>query len=312
MKKLLLPLMIILGINVAFAEAPASLVTTNDKIADVKTTLRPPKPLLWKVSDANNSLYLLGSFHMLKETDYPLAKSTDLAFDDAEQLVFELSPEEMNNPALGQKMAQAATRTDGKTLQQSLSPETWKKFEAYATKNNLPVANFQGFEPWFVGLILNVTEMQKIGLKPALGLDKYFMDRAAKAGKSAKGLETGDSQIAIFDGMSAKQQEQFLDDALNESAEMKAKIEALHSAWRNADDKTLFNKMAAEMRKEYPELYESINPARNKIWLPKLEALLKDNDKDDVLIVVGALHLIGDDGVIKMLADKGYKVERMK
>ena len=291
MKKLLLPLILMISTNMAYAEAP--------------------KPLLWKVSDANNSLYLLGSFHMLKTTDYPLAKSTDLAFDDAEQLYFELSPEEMNNPALGQKMAQAAMRTDGKTLQQSLSAETWKKFEASAAKNNLPAANFQSFEPWFVALILSVTEMQKIGLNPALGLDKHFMERAAKAGKPAKGLESGDSQIAIFDGMSMKQQEQFLQDALDESADMKKKIDELHSTWRNADDKVLFNIMAKEMSQKYPELYQTINLDRNKAWLPKLEAMLKDNDKDDVMVVVGSLHLVGDDGVIKMLKSKGYKVERL-
>ena len=291
MKKILLALMLMISSNMAYAEAP--------------------KPLLWKVSDANNSLYLLGSFHMLKTSDYPLAKSTDLAFDDAEQLYFELSPEEMNNPALGQKMAQAAMRTDGKTLQQSLSAETWKKFEASAAKNNLPAANFQSFEPWFVALILSVTEMQKVGLNPALGLDKHFMERAAKAGKPAKGLETGDSQIAIFDGMSMKQQEQFLQDALDESADMKKKIDELHSTWRNADDKALFNIMAKEMNQKYPELYQTINLDRNKAWLPKLEAMLKDNDKDDVMVVVGSLHLIGDDGVIKMLKSKGYKIERL-
>ena len=283
--------MLMISSNMAYAEAP--------------------KPLLGKVSDANNSLYLLGSFHMLKTSDYPLAKSTDMAFDDAEQLYFELSPEEMNNPALGQKMAQAAMRTDGKTLQQSLSAETWKKFEASAAKNNLPAANFQSFEPWFVALILSVTEMQKVGLNPALGLDKYFMERAAKAGKPAKGLETGDSQIAIFDGMGVKQQEQFLQDALDESADMKKKIDELHSSWRNADDKALFNIMAKEMSQKYPELYQTINLDRNKAWLPKLEAMLKDHDKDDVMVVVGSLHLIGDDGVIKMLKTKGYKVERL-
>jgi len=292
MKKILLPLLLFFSVGTACAEAP--------------------KPLLWKVSDADNSLYLLGSFHMLKAEDYPLAKSTDLAFDDAEQLYFELSLEEMNDPALGQKMAQVAMRTDGKTLQQSVAPETWQKFEAYAAKNNMPSANFQGFEPWFVGLILSVTEMQKIGLDPSLGLDKHFMDRAAKAGKPAKGLETGDSQIAIFDNMSAQQQEQFLLESLGDSAENKAKMEDLHATWRKADDKTLFNKMAMDMRKKYPELYQSINPDRNKAWLPKLENLLKTNTSDDVLVVVGALHLVGEDGVIHLLKDKGYKVERMK
>jgi len=292
MKKILAPLIMMLGIGTVSAEAP--------------------KPLLWKVSDKDNSLYLLGSFHMLKPDDYPLAKSTDLAFEDAEQLYFELSPEEMNNPALGQKMAQAAMRTDGKTLQQSVSPETWKKFEAHATERNLPPANFQAFEPWFVALILSVTEMQKSGLDTTLGLDKHFMDRAAKAGKPAKGLETGDSQIAIFDSMGAKQQEQYLLDILDDSSDMKAKIDELHDTWRKADDKVLFDKMAMEMREKYPELYQSINPDRNKAWLPKLEALLKDNKTDDVMVVVGALHLVGEDGVVKMLKDKGYKIERMK
>ncbi len=296
MKKILLPLILLLGTNIACAE----------------TTTSPPKPLLWKVSDTNNSLYLLGSFHMLKASDYPLAKSTDVAFDDAEQLYFELSPEEMNNPALGQKMAQAATRTDGKTLQESLPPETWKKLEAYTASRNIPVANFQSFEPWFVTLILSVTEMQKVGLEPALGLDKHFMERAAKAGKPAKGLETGDSQIAIFDGMSVKQQEQFLQDTLDETADMKNKMEELHTVWRNADDKKLYDEMAKEMSVKYPELYQSINPERNKAWLPKLEALLKDNDNDDIMVVVGSLHLVGKEGVVQLLKDKGYKVERMK
>ena len=69
--------------------------------------------------------------------------------------------------------------------------------------------------------------------------------------------------------------------------------------------------MAGEMREKYPELYKSLLPVRNNAWMPQLEALLKDNDKDDILVVVGAMHLVGDDGVVKMLRDKGYKVDRV-
>jgi uncharacterized protein len=291
MKKLALALLLTFSVSCAYAEAP--------------------KPLLWKVSDADNSLYLLGSFHMLKDNDYPLAKSTDAAFEDAEQLYFEISSDEMNNPALGQKMAKAAVRTDGKTLQSSVSEKTWKQFEAYTAERKLPAANFQNFEPWFVSLMMSVIEMQKIGLNPALGLDKHFMDRAVKANKPAKGLETGDSQIAMLDNMTPTEQEQQLQDMLDESANLKKELEELHETWRKGDDKTLFNKMALDMKKQYPELYQSINPTRNKAWMPKLEALLKDNDKDDIMVIVGALHLIGEDGVVKMLSDKGYKVERI-
>ena len=94
---------------------------THSALADV------PVPLLWKVSDADNSLYLLGSFHMLKPTDYPVAQSVDAAFEDSKQVYFELSPQEMSDPALGEKLALAGTRTDGTTLQQSVSAKTWRK-----------------------------------------------------------------------------------------------------------------------------------------------------------------------------------------
>ena len=82
----------------------------------------PPVPLLWKVSDADNSVYMLGSFHLLKPGDYPLSKDTDAAFEDAESLVFEIPPEEISSPALAMQMAQAALRTDGTSLDSALSP----------------------------------------------------------------------------------------------------------------------------------------------------------------------------------------------
>ena len=101
----------------------------------------PPRPLLWKVSDADNSVYLLGSFHLLRKGDYPLAASTDQAFEDAESVVFELSPAEMNDPALGQMMGAAARREDGKRLQDTLAPETWRQLEAWAQRRGVPLEN---------------------------------------------------------------------------------------------------------------------------------------------------------------------------
>jgi uncharacterized protein len=292
MKKFVLALVIALGAHSALAEAPV--------------------PLLWKVSDADNSLYLLGSFHMLKPTDYPVAKSVDAAFEDAKQLYFELSPQEMSDPTLGEKLAQAGARTDGTTLQQSVSAKTWRKLQAYAAKNNMSAANFQSLKPWFVGLILAITELQKNGLDTSLGLDQHFMQRAALAGKPTYGLETGDAQIALFNGLSPKQQDQLLEEALDTGAKMKSEIQALHTAWRTADDKKLYQDTALKMRREYPDLYLSLNLGRNLAWLPKLETLLRDNPRDNILVVVGAMHLVGEDGVVKMLANKGYKVQRLK
>ncbi len=271
----------------------------------------PPRPLLWKVSDADNSIYLLGSFHLLRPTDYPLAASTYAALDDAERVVFELSPAEMNDPQLGRKMGAAAMRTDGKTLQQSLPESTWAALSAYTAQRNLPIANFQSYEAWYIALLVINTELQALGLDPELGLDKHFGKRAVDAGKPVLGLETGDQQIALFDGMSAQEQLQALQDTLADVARMEAEITKVHDLWRAGDGDGLFAATGADMKAEYPALYQRINLDRNRAWLPRLARMLDDSRSDDALVVVGAMHLIGEDGVVAMLKAKGYTVERL-
>jgi hypothetical protein len=271
----------------------------------------PPKPLLWKVSDADNEIYLLGSFHLLKPGDYPLAPQVDAAFADAETLVMELSPREMNDPALGMKMANAARLGGGVTLRQVLPPGDWARLEAYAAKRGIPLAGLESHEPWFVALIITMTEMQRFGLDPALGLDKHFADRAGAAGKPVVGLETGDQQIAVFDGMGKDEQRQALADALDDLDAMEAAIAKMHAQWRSGDGDALYREMAMEMKADYPALYQRVNADRNRSWLPRLQALLDDSKEDDTLVVVGALHLLGEDGVVEMLRAKGYRVERL-
>ena len=278
----------------------------------------PPVPLLWKVSDADNSVYLLGSFHLLKPGDYPLSKDVDAAFVDAESLVFEMSPEEMSSPTLGMQMGQAALRSDGTPLNSQLSPDTIKLLDAWTTENasvlqamGLTPQVLQMFEPWFVGLTISITEMTKQGLDPKLGLDANLAAQAAKAGKPATGLETGAQQIAFLDGMDKDEQLQFLNEALSQSKESEAETAKLHDAWRAGNAKVLWDDMAVEMKKDYPRLYQRINVARNDAWVPKIEKRLTTAGKDDTLVVVGALHLLGPDGVVEKLRAKGYTVERV-
>lgn len=270
----------------------------------------PPKPLLWKVSDADNEIYLLGSFHLLKADDYPLAAQVDAAFEDAENVLLELSPQELSDPALAMKMAAAAQLAGGRDLQQILPAATWKQLEAYASQRGIPVANLKAFEPWFVSLLISITEMQRLGLNPEFGLDRHFAERAGKANKPAAGLETGAEQIALFDGMSEKEQLQSLQDTLDDLDEIETAINKMHGQWRAGDGDALFGELAAEMKGKYPQLYQRINVNRNIAWMPKLQALLRDK-KDDTLVVVGAMHLLGADGVVARLKAKGYKVERL-
>lgn len=278
----------------------------------------PPVPLLWKVSDADNSLYLLGSFHLLKREDYPLSADIDAAFEDAEEVVFELSPEELASPDLPRAMARAGTLPAGETLDGRVSPAAARAMKRWIDGNGAALsalgfdaATFQRFEPWYAGLLISLTEMNKLGLDHALGLDQHFSERAVASGKPTAGLERAAEQIAFFDGMSAAEQLQFLDEALAAADEGGADTLKMHADWRKGDADALWREMASELRRDYPDLYRRINVARNDAWLPKLETRLKRGGADDTLVVVGALHLLGDDGVVEKLRAKGYEVVRV-
>jgi len=270
----------------------------------------PPVPLLWKVSDADNAVYLLGSFHLLHADDYPLSADVKAAFADAEDLLFELSPEEATSPGLPAQMAQAAMRRRPGDLRQDLGAELWTQLQAYTAANNLPLAALQGFDPWFVALTVGLREMARQGLDPALGLDRHFMDAARRTGKPAAGLEAASAQIAVLSGMSLAEQRQMLAEALQQAHEGPAQSRKLHAAWRAGDARRLWDEMAAQMKRDYPALYARINVARNDAWLPLLEQRLARKDRD-TLVVVGALHLLGDDGVVEKLRARGYRVERI-
>lgn len=298
-----------------FASPPATAQaeTTTPAIAPA-----PPVPLLWKVSDEDNSLYLLGSFHLLQPEDYPVSPDVEMAFADAEKLVFEIAPEELASPQLGLQMAQAALRTDGSTLDEHLGPELAAQLAAWGhdnasqlARNGMALEVLQRFEAWFVGMMVTISQMMEMGFEPGLGLDLHMGGRAQMEQKPTAGLETGAQQIAFMDGMEPGEQLQMLQQALEQAAAGTDQVRELHAAWRAGDVDALLEGTVAEMRRDFPALYQAINVERNDAWLPKLEARLREDGSDDSLVVVGAMHLLGEDGVVEKLRARGYEVERI-
>ncbi|MGV7174479.1 TraB/GumN family protein [Xanthomonas axonopodis] len=269
----------------------------------------PPVPLLWKVDGKGGTLYLLGSFHVLKPSDYPLSPDVMQAFAKADRLLFELPPDDAQSPELASRMLQAARRTDGRTLQDTLDAKTWQALSAYARKYGMSLASMQPLEPWFVALTISLAEMTRQGMDPNAGLDHYLMEQAQARGKPADGLERAAEQIALLDGMSPTEQHQLLEESLDE-ADATDQLRQLHAAWRNGDVHTLSTQMAEDMRRQYPALYQDINVERNARWVPRLEQRL-GKGSGTTLVVVGALHLLGNDGVVERLRARGYHVERI-
>ncbi len=281
--------------------------------ADVPATVaevKPPVPLLWKVSDADNSVYLLGSFHLLKPDDYPLSQEVDAAFADAESLLFELSPEALVAPDVAGKFAAAAGYADGGTLQQVLPADTWAALDKLAAPAG-GAAAMQAQEPWFITMAISIGIAQRLGFKPELGLDQYLMQRAAAAKKPATGLETVDAQLAALDSTPMEEQVASLKEFVEDPQKSVADMQKLHRQWRTGDVNGLNRTMREEMIAKTPRTYRIIDVARNEAWLPKIEARLTGSGSDDTLVVVGALHLLGPDGLVEKLRAKGYKVERI-
>jgi len=282
--------------------------TQNPPVATAKA---PPLPLLWKVSDADNAVYLLGSFHLLKGDDYPLSADIDSAFAASDKVVFEVPPEQMTDPATAQKFLAAAGYGDGRTLTQVLPAALREKFARIVAQRGFSVAQFDGYEPWFINLSLMLGMADQMGFKPERGMDQYLMQRAATGNKPTAGLESIDTQLQVLDASPMDEQIVSLKEFLDKPLEMPQMLGDLHSAWRDGDVARLDKLTREEMRDKTPQTYRMINVDRNQAWLPQIQVMLDDSKQGSTLVVVGALHLLGDDGIVGKLREKGYKVERV-
>ena len=264
---------------------------------------------LWKVTTpAGRSLYLAGSLHLLSSEYYPLAPAFDERFAEADLLVEELDMAEMAAPASQMLMLQRGMMPAGQTLESVLAPDTLEAVKSKAAELGLPFAPLQLFKPWALALTLQGMEWQKAGYDANLGLDKHFYDLAKAKNLGVQGLETLDFQIAQFDGLSMPLQDRMLAESLKEMATASAQVGEMARAWKAGDAVAIEKIVLADLKSE-PQMYDRLLVARNRTWLPKLDALL--TRPKPAFVVVGAAHLVGPDGLLAAFKAKGYTVTQI-
>jgi uncharacterized protein YbaP (TraB family) len=293
------------------AQAQDAGSTQAAPVAATASSRKPPVPLLWKVSDRDNAVYLLGSFHLLKGDDYPLSTDIDTAFMDADKVVFEVPPEQMTDPDTARKFLAAAGFGDDRKLSKVLPADLREKLTRIMAMNGSSIAQVDGYEPWFVNLSLLMGLSQSLGFSPDKGLDQYLMQQAAATNKPTAGLETMDLQLQVLDSSPMPEQIDALREFLDRPQDMPDMLTDLHQAWRDGDIATLDRLSREEMRDKTPQTYRIVNVERNDAWVGQISKMLDDAKKGDTLVVVGALHLLGDDGVVEKLRAKGYRIERV-
>ncbi len=266
------------------------------------------KSFLWQVESGKNRVYILGSVHLLKKTDAPLKPIIDETFARAKRVVFEIDLLNEGPEKMQQLVLKRGINLDGQTLQQKISPETLQMATVWANDLGIDIKVLSPFKPWVAAMTLIVMQMQKLGYDPNLGVDRLLAARAKQANKPVSGLESGEFQIELLDGLPAGLQEMMLRQSFAEMAQFEKTVDSIVRAWRSGDV-VAGEKLFLESMAEYPALREKLLDQRNRNWLPQIEQYLKLDD--DVLLVVGAAHLVGKNGVIELLKGRGYKMEQM-
>jgi hypothetical protein len=264
------------------------------------------KHSLWSLSGKTNTVYLLGSVHFLSPQE-KLPAAMETAYQDAEALVMEIDMDDLD-PMEAQKVAlELGMLPEGSTLEMELGADLYGQVTTKAKELGVDATMLSRFRPWFAALTLVQLHLIKMGLDPNAGVEQRLTARATTDGKPIQGLESLREQLGMLAGLPPEQQREFLMYSVEDSERATKEIDRMLTAWR-AGDVAALDKLLAEGMEQYPKVYRPLTVDRNRKWISNIENLL--DDQDDYLIVVGTLHLVGDDSVIELLERKGHEVKQ--
>lgn len=272
------------------------------------STLLFAKSSVWKVQKDNETIYIGGTIHLLRQSDYPLPKEYDVAYTKSNSIYFEVNMHNISDEVIQQKFVSAMRLTNNKKLSQTLSETTYKKLEMYATLYGLNLQGFENFKAVMVLYTLTFAEFEKMGLL-SKGVDDYFEKKTVRDEKKIGALETLDEQVNYLATLADGNEDNFVIQSLIDLEKTQYYYKQMIQAWRNGDTETLDELLVKDIQKDYPKLYETIIVQRNHNWMPKIKAMF-NNDKTE-FVLVGLGHLIGEDGVLELLKKDGFTVEQI-
>lgn len=264
---------------------------------------------MWQVEGDVNRIFLLGSVHLLRAGDHPIPSVIYTAYEEAETLIMEMDMDDVDMVEAQAIITELGLIQDDSTLQELMGPGAWSEAEKLAARANIPLAMLASSKPWLAAITVEQVMLTRIGFDPAYGIESHMADRAAGDDKEILGLESVRQQLEFLDNMSLESQRALLLQSLEESVEIEKIMDELIAAWRRGDVEFLEDTMLKQIRR-HPELYDTIVVERNRDWVLRIEELL--GKRNDYLVIVGALHLIGDEGVPALLAERGYDVAQMR
>jgi uncharacterized protein YbaP (TraB family) len=266
------------------------------------------KPALWVAKDADTTIYLFGTVHLLpNDTDWH-NDTLDRAVADSHTLYIELTDDDpANMMALVLRYGMDAAHP----LTSQLDAAEQLRLSTAATKAGVPggMQALNMMRPWLAALTLTTAPLLKAGLDPEHGVDKQLQARMVAAGKTVLGLETAEKQMRFLADMPHAVQLDFLRSAMRDVDKGVAQLDEVIDAWKNGDVATIARLEDEDMRQTAPELYQRLLVARNQAWATKIAAMLQQ--PGTIFIAVGAAHLAGPDSVQAQLNKQGIETPRL-
>ena len=261
---------------------------------------------VWKAEKDGNHIYLGGTIHVLSKDDYPLPKEYEQAYKQSEAVFFEVDIKKMKDPETAQLIMPLLMAQDGETLDKVLKPETMEALTAFSQVRGLPMAVINSFNPSGAYLVLMASELAHMGMSDA-GVDEFYDTKAREDKKTLGQMETIKEQMSLFVRIGKDDPDQLIMYTLRDLAEMPTMMKGMKDAWRSGDRAKYRELLLEPFVRDYPDAYEALLVERNNNWMPKIEALFETPEIE--LVLVGALHMIGKDGLLQQLEKKGYTVE---
>lgn len=263
---------------------------------------------LWALHGKHNTVYLLGSIHVLRPSDYPLAPEMIRAYGNAAALVMEVNLQEIDTAQLQTEMLSKATVPQDRGLPEILGKERYGRAYRLAHEVGVELPSFDQYAPWFAAEAISQLQLMQLGFKPQAGVEMFFLDKARSDGKSIAGLETVRDQIALFQSMPMSEQADYLLSSLEQAHDLPKEVDEMVRAWQRGDTAWFASQMKSDLGHD-PKLYQTLLVSRNRKWVPKIEAML--NDHKNYLVIVGTGHLVGRNSVIDLLQQDGISASQL-
>jgi uncharacterized protein YbaP (TraB family) len=290
---------LVLGPTRAFAQAAAAAPRAVPQAAGAG-------PALWVIRDADSTLYLFGTVHVLRPTTAWGSPRVDAAFDSADQIWFEISNPD-DTTAIVPLIQQHGVSPD-RRLSHLITTGQLNLLDSAARSIGSDAVRMDVYRPWLAALTLSVAPLTRAGYDPQSGVELTLKARADAAGKPVHGFETIDKQVRILASMPESEQLAYLASTLETYEAATVELDRMVEAWARGDVATLEAVGVDDMQTETPGLYRALLVQRNADWADQIQTLLEGSGT--LFIAVGAAHLAGDDSVQEILEDRGVTVTR--